>query len=48
MLLLHMCNLLSVLLVHLLQLGHHAFTALTQNFFIIDQLRTDRKPQIKQ
>lgn len=41
MLLLHLCDLLCVLLVHLLQFSHHAFTALTQSLFIIDQLKKD-------
>lgn len=41
MLLLHLCNLLCVLLVHLLQFRDHAFTALVQSLFIIDKLQTD-------
>lgn len=39
MLLLHLCDLLGVLLVHLLQFSHHSFTALAQSLFIVDELK---------
>jgi len=41
MLLLHLCDLLRVLLVHLFQFCHHSFTALTQSLFVVDELRRD-------
>lgn len=41
MLLLHLCDLLGVLLVHLLQFPHHAFAALAQSLFVTDQLKED-------
>lgn len=41
MLLLHLCDLLGVLLVHLLEFPHHAFAALTQSLFVTDQLKED-------
>lgn len=41
MLLLHLCDLLGVLLVHLLQFPHHAFAALAQSLFVADQLKED-------
>lgn len=47
MLLLHLCNLLGVLLVHLLQLSHDSFTALAQSLFIIDQLKSKKKADFK-
>lgn len=41
MLLLHLGHLLGVLLVHVLQLGQHPFTALAQSLLIVDELQTD-------
>ena len=45
MLLLHLCDLLGVLLVHLLQFSHHALAALAQSLLIVDQLQERRQKQ---